>query len=171
MNYEKKYLKYKKKYLSLKVKFDSKKLNNNKINQLGGAPEITIPNKFPGTYSFLFMPLLYYTLDNSSVTLPEEFVSIVNECIQNSKEVFGELPFNNFNEFITYLGFILNSNGVNSIDALEKLKDSDHHIPGPRQEIITNYRTDESINAIISCLANMMIERLGGKNKKIIYNK
>ena len=163
MNYEQKYLKYKQKYYSLKSE-----LNTKKINQLGGT-NVTIPSTFPGTYSFLFMPLIYYTLDNSSVTLPEGFETVVDECIQNSKEIFGDLPFNNFTEFITYFGFILQSNGITSIEILEKLKDSEHHIPGPRQEVITNYRTDECINAIISCLANMMIERFVGK--KFVYNK
>ena len=162
MNYEQKYLKYKQKYLNLKSK-----VNKTKINQLGGA-EVTIPNRFPGTYSFLFMPLIYYTLDNSKVTLPDGFENSVDECISNSKELFPDLPFNNFNEFITYLSFVLNSNGINSIETLEKLKDGDHHIPGLRQEIITNYRTDESVNTVISCLANMLIERLAGK--KFIYN-
>jgi hypothetical protein len=167
MNYEQKYLKYKQKYLSLKTKANSRAYSN-KINQVGGV-DVTIPNRFPGTYSFLFMPLIYYTLDNSSVTLPEGFENLVNECINNSKEVFGELSFNNFSEFITYLGFILHSNGINSIELLEGLRDGDHHIPGPRQEIISNYRTDESINAIISCLANILIERLAGK--KFVYNR
>lgn len=169
MNYENKYLKYKQKYLSLKSKLNTKKSNDNKINQLGGGREVTIPNRFPGTYSFLFMPLLYYILDRTSVTLPEGFESIVDECIHKSIEIFGDLPFNNFDEFISYLGIVVNSNGVNSIEALEKLKDSDHHIPGNRQEIITNYRSDDSINVIISCIANMMIERFAGK--KFIYNK
>ncbi len=169
MNYEEKYLKYKQKYFSLKTEIKTKKYHNNKINQMGGNSEVTIPDKIPSTYSFLFMPLLYYTLDNTSVILPEGFESVVDECINNSKEVFGELPFGNFNEFITCLRFILNTNKVNSIDTLEKLRDSEHHIPGDIQEIITNYKTDVSINAIISCLANMMIERFVGK--KFIYKK
>lgn len=161
INWEEKYLKYKKKYTDLKN-------NSNDIKQVGGN-EVVIPNKFPGTYSFLFMPLIYYTLDNSSVDLPDGFENIVNECIQNSMEIYTDLSFNNFTEFITYIRFVLNSNGVNSIETLEKMKDSDHHIPGARQEIITNYRTDESINATISCLANMMIERF--KGRKFKYNK
>jgi hypothetical protein len=169
MNYEEKYLKYKQKYLNLKTEINSKKSNSTKINHLGGTSEVIIPNKNPKRYSFLFMPLLYYTLDNTSVILPDGFESVVDECIRNSKEVFGELPFNNFNEFITCLRFILNSNRINSIVTLEKLKDLDYHIPGDMQEIITNYRTDVCVNAIISCLANMMIERFAGK--KFIYTK
>lgn len=168
MDYKKKYLMYKEKYLNLKS-LSNKKNNLLEINQTGGT-DITIPNKFPGTYSFLFMPLIYYALDNSSVTFPEEFINLANKCIFNIKEVFdGELPFEDFENFIRYLSFILNSNSINSLESLEKIKDSDHHIPGLRQEIITNYRTDESINSIISCLANMMVEKLPGK--KFIYNK
>ena len=163
MNYEQKYLKYKQKYLSLKLKF-----NKTNFNQLGGA-EVTIPNKFPGTYSFLFMPLIYYTLDASSVTLPDGFENCVNECITNSKEIYPDIPFTDFSSFISYLFNILNTNGIKTIETLEKIKDSDHHIPGSRQEFVTNYENDYSINIIISCLANILIERLSGK--KFVYNK
>ena len=149
MNYEQKYLKYKQKYLSLKLNLNLNKTKTN-LNQLGGALEVIIPNKFPGTCSFLFMPLIYYTLDNSSVTLPAEFENIVNECINNSKEIFPDLSPTDFTSFITYLTFTLSSNGINSIETLEKLKDSDHHLPELQQEIVTNYKTDDGINAIIS---------------------
>ena len=98
MNYEQKYLKYKQKYLSLKL--DLGNINQNKNIQLGGGNEGIIPNQFPGTYSFLFMPLIYYTLDNSSVVLPDGFEQLVNECIVNSKVIFPDIPFTPVNAII-----------------------------------------------------------------------
>ena len=155
MNYELKYLKYKEKYIGLKLKL------NNKQKQIGGT-QLNIPNIFPGTYSFLFMPLLYYTLDTSSVILPDGFKETLEECIRNINEI-NMLPFNNFDAFISHLRINLNLNGINNIEDLNKIKDGDHHIPGTKQEHITNYNTDDNINMIISCLANMMIERFHGK--------
>ena len=164
MEYKSKYLKYKEKYIQLKLQKSLKSSN------MKGGVKVTIPTTFPGTYSFLFMPLLYYTLDNSSVTLPDGFEQAILECINNIKDMTGnELPFTDLVTFITYLRFILNSNGVNSFENLETMKDGDHHIPGPRQEIITNYRSDENINGIISCLAQMLIERHSGK--EFVYLK
>ncbi len=164
MDYKSKYLKYKYKYQELLNKYNQ----NIQPNQYGGS-QTTIPSSLPKTYSFLFMPLIYYAIDKDSVRLIDGFDNIVAECITNSKELMvsiGENPdsisFANFDEFITYLRFALNSNGINNLADINPL-DGDHHIPGRRQEIITNYHTDQSINTIISCVAQMLVERHSGK--------
>jgi hypothetical protein len=156
MDYESKYIKYKSKYQNL-------------LNQFGGA-ETIIPTKLPKTYSFLFMPLIYFAVDKTSVQMIAGFENAINDCITNTKNMLGDdlIPFDNFNDFIIYLGFVLNSNGIKSLDDIKPL-DGDHHIPAIKQEIITNYRSDEAINLIISCLANMLVERYAGK--KFIYLK
>jgi hypothetical protein len=162
-DYKKKYLKYKYKYNEL--------LKQQKIGKQYGGTETIVPDKLPQTYSFLFMPLIYYALDKTSVIMIDEFESLVNECIENTINMLGmdSLPFNNFEDFIVYLNFILNSNGIKTTEDILKLCDVDHHIPGMRQEIITNYHSDEAVNMIISCLANMLVERHTGK--KFIYLK
>ncbi len=164
MDYKSKYLKYKYKYQELLNKYNQ----NIQVNQYGGS-HTTIPSSLPKTYSFLFMPLIYYTINKDSVILIDEFENLVMECIVNSKELMiniGEDPdsisFNDFDEFITYLRFTLNSNGINTLADIIPL-DGDHHIPGKKQEIITNYRTDQSINTVISCIAQMLVERHAGK--------
>jgi hypothetical protein len=195
MNYEQKYLKYKQKYLNLKAKEKVKAKANTNANtnpksytnqsskeilnnfQFGGAESI-IPSGFPGTYSFLFMPLLYYTLDNSSVTLPVDFEQIVNECIANIREMGIKLRFNDFTGFIQYLRTILVSHNIESIENILKLQDGPYHIPGEKQEEITNYNTDSSIAPVISCIAQMLIERKRSermrsekmRSEKFIYN-
>lgn len=156
MDYKTKYLKYKQKYL---------KLLNDKI-QYGGAIS-SIPFTIPKTYSFLFMPLIYYTIDNSSVVLIDGFENMINECISNSKEILQEVPFYNFETFITYFKFTLNTNNIKTLEDIKKISDSDHHIKGTLQEQITNYNRDQSINIIISCMANMLIER--HKGKQFVY--
>ena len=169
MDYKSKYIKYKNKY----IKLLNKSGFNNGIENYGklfGGSETIVPSSLPETYSFLFMPLIYYTIDSSSVTMIDEFESIINECINNSKELIGDsIPFEDFASFITYFKFALNTNGINTLEDIEKLKDGDHHIPGDTQENVSNYNSDESINMIISCLANMLVERYPGK--KFIYNK
>lgn len=159
MDFKSKYLKYKHKYQELSKQF-------------GGA-ETIVPTKLPKTYSFLFMPLIYFVVDRSSVQMIDGFENIVNECITNTKSVMGEgeesLPFDDFESFIVYLGFILSSNEIKTLEDIEALKDHDHHINGTKQEIITNYRTDDAVNFIISCLANMLVERHSGE--KFVYLK
>ena len=159
MDYKSKYLKYKSKYQELSKQF-------------GGA-KTTVPAKLPRTYSFLFMPLIYFTIDKTSVQMIMEFENIVNECIRNAKSMLGEdlIPFDDYESFIMYLGFILNSNGIRTLKDIEELKDGDdrHHISGSQQEIITNYHSDQAINIIISCLANMLVER--HKGEEFIYLK
>ena len=163
MDYKSKYLKYKEKYIRLKGE-------NTPSNILKGGSTLTIPSKFPGTYSFLFMPLLYYTLEYTSVTLPDRFIELFLECVNNAREMLGiSLPFTTFDEFIGHLRQSLNSYKINTIADLEALKDGDHHISGNNQERITNYRNDTSVETVISCLALMCIEKLQGK--KFIYNR
>jgi len=166
MDYKFKYLKYKHKYLKLSKQFNQ----SNKLEQLGGV-ETSIPHSHPNTYSFLFMPLIYYTIDRNSVRMIDDFENIVNECITNLKSMLPDIvmPFNNFENFIIYLGSILNSNRIITLLDIELLKDGDHHISGKNQEIVTNYKTNEAINSIISCLAIMLIERHSGE--KFIYLK
>ena len=176
MDYKSKYLKYKNKYLELSNKIYQKGGSIEYYNELFGSKmqyggsETIVPSSLPATYSFLFMPLIYYTIDSSSVKMVESFENIVNECIHNSREIMdNELPFSDCKSFIVYLKFALNANGIRTLEDIEKLRDGDHHIPGNRQEIVTNYNNDTSINTIISCLANMLVERHPGK--KFIYNK
>lgn len=169
MNYKYKYLKYKKKYFKLLDEQSdqpeqSKQLTQ--LTQLGGNHE-TIPNVFPRTYSFLFMPLIYYAIDKNSVELPEQFIKLANECIENAKAVVEDISFDNFDKFITYLNFILHTNRINSIESINKFTDSNYHIPGTLQETITNYNVDDSVNMIISCLANILVEKIPGQ--KFIY--
>lgn len=163
LDYKSKYLKYKFKYNEL--------VKQQKINEQYGGAETTVPNVLPKTYSFLFMPLIYYAVDKTSVVMIDEFNSLVNECIKNTKEMLemDSIPFHNFEDFIVYLSFILNSNGIKTLEDIRKLWDGDHHISGTRQEIITNYHSDDAVNMIISCLANMLVER--HKGKKFTYLK
>jgi len=159
MDYKQKYLKYKEKYVQLKLQLDSK------IIQKGNGGEVTIPSSLPGTQSFLFMPLIYYTLDNSSVTLPDGFIQIILDCIESLREMGFEIPFTTFEEFIAYLLEILKKNGIHSIANLKL--NSAYHIPGPEQEKITDYHSNEFIHSMISCLVQNSIEKLAGK--KFIY--
>jgi hypothetical protein len=156
MDYKSKYLKYKCKYIEL-------------LNQLGGAGKSTVPNSHPRTYSFLFMPLIYYAIDKDSVLLFDGFRELVQECIDNTKSFGVEVPFDDFDGFIEYLRTALNNNSISSIEDINSHKDGDYHIPGGKQEIVTNYNTDDAINAIISCIALILIERC--KGQKFIYLK
>ena len=148
MDYKSKYLKYKCKYKEL-------------LNQHGGA-FTTVPNSHPRTYSFLFMPLIYYAIDKDSVLLFDGFRELVQECIDNTKSLGVSFLFDNFEGFIDYLRTALNNNGIISLEDIIP-HDGDHHIPGSKQETITNYNTDEIINAIIGCIAQILLERCKGK--------
>ena len=178
MDYKYKYFKYKSKYQELLNKINQKGKSNINVEysnelfgskiQYGGS-ETKVPSTLPSTYSFLFMPLIYYTIDSSSVKMVEGFADIVNECIANTKEIDVELPFTDCESFFVYLRFALEGNRIHTLEDIEKLRDGDHHIPGDRQEIVTNYNTDIPINTIISCLAAILVERHQGK--KFTYNK
>lgn len=151
-------------------KLEQKGGNNEFANELFGSKiqyggsHTVVPESLPRTYSFLFMSLIYYIIDPTSVQMFEDFENVVNQCIKNSIDIMGiELPFENFNGFITYLKHILMTNNIKTLDDIEKLRDGDHHIPGDTQEKVTNYNTDQFINIIISCIAAMLVEQHEGK--------
>lgn len=153
MDYKSKYIQYKNKYLNLKKQ---------QYGQIGGA-HTTIPSTYPRTYSFLYMPLIYYTIDSSSVQLFDGFRELLQECIDILTAELDPKPFTDVDGFFTYLRSIINSNGVNTIEDLERLKDSDHHIPGDEQDRIMNYKTDELIHNILTCLVFKLIPDHAGK--------
>jgi hypothetical protein len=159
MNNINKYIKYFKKYHYLK----------NNYNKIGGGWTV-IPKTFPKTYSFLFMPLIYYSIDPSNVEFFEGFQELVDECIRSIIDSgFQPLPFTNFHEFTLYLNQILISNKIKNIEDLEKIKDGDHHIPGKLQERITNYNKDLNISILMGFLAERIIDKF--PEQKIKYLK
>lgn len=176
MDYKSKYLKYKEKYINLKLKLSNNQTSyNNNVNvkkQIGGA-QTTIPSKRPPTFSFLFMPLIYYAIDPSSVTLPDGFMSVFNECIVTFEDMFGaDFPIKSFNDGPTsFIGLVkqkLNNNKISTLTDIEARKDGDHHIPGPTQEIVTGYSAknfdSEPVSIFINCLAENLMNKHAGKH-------
>jgi hypothetical protein len=167
MNYEQKYLKYKQKYYALKSKLNMENSNDKKNDQFGGA-QIKIPSVPPKTYSFLFMPLIFYAVDRESVTLPARFEECFNISLTNINDIYKDpnfIPFKNFDEFFKYLKNILTNHNINNIEDIKKIKGyENYHIPGPKQEEITNYTTDEPISVMISSLALNLIEYAKGQS-------
>jgi hypothetical protein len=173
MDYKSKYLKYKYKYIELLNQHNQ----YNKVNQFGGA-HTTVPDKNPNTYSFLFMPLIYYSIDNTSVRLLDRFNEIVEECIRNCKSFEiatvkkdNLIPFNNFEEFIGYLRQKINENsGIVDIEGINLIKDNDHHINGKLQIDITGYSDPKSpLRDVFSCIVQVLIPAHAGE--KFVYLK
>ena len=160
MDYKSKYLKYKEKYFRLRTK----------QIQFGGTVS-KIPPTLPRTYSYLFMPLLYYALDNSSVRLPEGFEQAFLDCVDNLRDFGTDILFTTLQQLITYIRDIIMANGVSSIEQLKLLNDKrdSYHFAGDLQESLINYNSDPIINAIISCLGQMLINRCVGQ--EFVYLK
>jgi hypothetical protein len=159
IDYKVKYLKYKAKYLKLK----------NKLIQKGGAESI-IPKDIPKTNSYLFMPLIFYSIDNSSITLPDGFIEAVNKAIRNVSVVF-PLPFNNAQGFFNYIKVKLNSKGFRTTCDVSKFRDvvtNPYHISGTKQEEILENVSDIITISMITGITAEIIPALHGK--KFVYN-
>lgn len=172
LNYERLYIKYKEKYHRLKIELAVNELDKYNARlytqkQIGGATS-RVPDTLPETQSYVFMPIIYYAIDNESVQFFEGFHETIEECIKNVKELTSS-SISNFNDFVEHLKNTLNSNNIRTLEDIKNLHDGDHHIPGEEQERITNYHRDEFINMIFSCITQMLVERYPGR--EFIYLK
>ena len=129
--------------------------------QKGGAGLTIIPNNPPPTWSFLYMPMIYYALDKNSVTLPDGLPNLINN-------ISTEYGFDiNTLQFFNHLRNQLANNNINTIADVEKLRDSAYHIPGTTQEQITNYNDDPIVGGILGPLGYQLVQEYPGE--KFIY--
>ncbi len=154
-NYKEKYLKYKIKYLKLK----------NFFIQKGGSGKTIIPYTNPPTYSYLYMPLIFYSIDNSSVTLPQGFEQLVNNILDTGKDIFlnpeSSIGFQpTLAWFSNYLKDILNRKGFLTTCDISKFRDkpsNQYHISGAKQMEIIDYNTNLIIGYVIEAINERLI--------------
>lgn len=123
-----------------------------------------IPLSPPTTYSFLFMPLIYAALYPPHVLFPPSFPNKITESVHFLNSMGITPPFHTPETLFDYLKTHLCSNGITQLAHLNRMLDSDHHIPGPLQEKITNYHTDPLMIPFVYILGYLLIRDCKGED-------
>jgi hypothetical protein len=165
-NYKLKYLKYKTKYNLLLQQNGGSSASYGGGGGSGGGgsaggSHTTIPSTLPHTQSWLYMPLIYYALDNTSIELPLGFLEVIDSCI-----TIYELGFTNSNNFFEKLKERLQSKNYRKISDLKL--DGDHHIAGRTQDEIFNF---ENLAVLSEIIANTLILNTSMHGKRFNYNR
>lgn len=142
VDYYQKYLKYKNKYLQLQ------KLH-------GGAPgehTYTIPSTMTGTLSWLYVPLIYNSLDDVRVTLPPNFMKVFESVTSRFST-----KIKTFEEFKEKMKKSLNDRRIRRKNDLKNLTDDGYgwHLRAEEQERIIGMG---DIGHIITVLAPQLVK-------------
>jgi len=136
-------------------------------------PDYTIPDSVPASQSFLYMPLIFYSMNPAviKVTFPDGFVEAFNSSIQLSNRQAADiglepLGFTNLEQFRTIVTTVLTKKNLYTYSLLEKLFDEPFHLPGIKQTDIL-YNDDVHMEIFLNNLVNIVIETCKGKIIKV----
>ncbi|NDB84131.1 MAG: hypothetical protein EB127_15645 [Alphaproteobacteria bacterium] len=139
-------------------------------------PNYTIPDSVPETQSFLYMPLIFHSMDPSviRVTFPDKFIDVFNTSIKISNKQITEigletLPFTDVEGFRNIITGILKEKNLYTYANLEKQFDGPFHLPGIKQTDIL-YNDDAKIEIFLNNLVNNVIKGCKGKLIRVEKN-